>query len=119
MLFRSGALVGEDGKAIGKARKLTDSPRHSRYPALLPLGDRVLLVWSDDKDPAGRYEIFSKMLKSDLGPLGTEERITNGAGDSVFPVASFGPQGSVGVLFRDDRLGAPHVFFSGLVCQAK
>ncbi len=114
-----GAALSEDGARVTAARALTDSPRHSRYPALLPLGDRALLVWSDDKDANQGYELYSKMLDGHLASaLGPESRITRATGDSVMPYAAFGPAGDVGVLFRDDRDGGPEVYFSHLACQA-
>ncbi len=113
-----GTAIDESGRTIVPLKQLTDSTRFSRYPSLLPLGDRNLLVFADTKDSNGGYELYSKMLAKDLSTLGTERRITTATGDSIFPVASFGPQGNVGVLFRDDRLGALHVFFTNLVCQA-
>ena len=113
-----GQAFDEAGKALTPLTKLTESPRFSRYPSLLPLGDRVLLVWSDTKAGAGGYELYSKMLGADLSPKGAEQRITNAAGDSIFPVSTFGPSGDIGVLFRDDRLGSMQTYFTRLVCKA-
>jgi len=42
--------------------------------------------------------------------------VTQAPGDSVYPMASFGPNGDVGILFRDDRIGGQHVFFTRLQC---
>src|SRR5205085_5974616 len=103
-----GATFDETGKILTPLKQLTESPRFSRYPSILPLGDRILLVFSDTKDGAGGYELYSKMLDKNLVPMGTERRITNATGDSIFPMAAFGPTGDVGVLFRDDRLGDLH-----------
>jgi hypothetical protein len=114
-----GATFDESGKILTPLTKITDSPKFSRYPSILPLGDRVILVWSDTKDSAGGYELYSKMLDKNLAPLGSERRITQATGDSIFPIATFGPTGDVGVLFRDDRLGALHTYFTRLVCQAR
>jgi hypothetical protein len=114
-----GATFDESGKVLTPLTKLTESTRFSRYPSLLPLGDRVLLVFSDTKDGAGGYELYSKMLDKNLASPTTERRITNATGDSIFPIASFGPTGDVGVLFRDDRTGSLHAYFTRLVCQAK
>ncbi len=113
-----GMAFDEAGKATIPLKKLTDSPRYTRYPSLLPLGDRMLLVFSDTKDGNRGYELYSKMLDRDLTPLGAERRVTNAIGDSVFPISTFGPTGDVGVLFRDNRLGNDHVWFTRLVCQA-
>ena len=114
-----GAIIDEKGAIVVAPKKLTDSARYSRYPDLLPYGDHVLLVWSDTKDGNKGYELYSKLLDDTLASVDTEQRLTNAIGDSVFPVASSGPDGEVGVLFRDDRTGAPHVYFTRLVCETK
>ena len=51
-----------------------------------------------------------------LDPITDPVRITHGQNDSVYPKLSFGPDGNVGILFRDDRLGPQHVFFTRLGC---
>jgi hypothetical protein len=113
-----GAVVNEDGTVVVPATVLTNSPRHSRYPSLLPLGDRMLLVYSDDRDQNLGYELYSRMLTSKLAPWMPEARLTFAQGESVYPTPAFGPSGDIGVLFRDDRLSAPHVYFTRLRCQA-
>lgn len=114
-----GSAFDEKGGVLVPLTKLTESPRFSRYPTLRPLGDRVLLVWSDTKAGAGGYELFTKMLGANLEAKGAEQRITNATGDSIFPVSTFGPTGDIGVLFRDDRLGTLQTYFTRLVCKAK
>jgi hypothetical protein len=57
------------------------------------------------------------MVTRDLQWLTPEQRITSEAFDSIYPVSTFGPDGDVGVLFRDDRLdGDHHVWFTRLGC---
>src|SRR5690606_10447601 len=112
------AVVDEDGKLVVPTRAVTESPRHARYPALLSLGNRVLLVYSDDRDDNLGYELYTKMLDDKLDAVSSELRLTSAIGDSVMPKLTFGPQGEVGVLFRDDRHGRQSVFFSRLVCTA-
>jgi hypothetical protein len=58
------------------------------------------------------------MILPDLSPATPEQRLTNAPGDSFEPIGAFGPNGDVGVLFRDDRLGAPNVWFTRMLCQA-
>jgi hypothetical protein len=113
-----GATIDETGVISVAARTLTESPKFSRYPSLQPLGDRLLLVWSDTKDANKGYELYAKMLDTSLGPLDIERRITRAVGDSVFPNTTFGPTGDVGIIFRDDRIGATHTWFTRLVCAA-
>ena len=111
-----GSAVSETAAVVVPAKRLTDGPRHSRYPSLLPLGDRVLMVFSDNRDQNQGYEIYARMLDASLVPLSAETRVTQAPGDSVYPMASFGPNGDVGILFRDDRIGGQHVFFTRLQC---
>ncbi|HMI84441.1 MAG TPA: hypothetical protein VK550_10130, partial [Polyangiaceae bacterium] len=84
-------------------------------PALLPFGDRVLLVWADDRDGNEGYELYAKMLDRRLEPLGAEMRLTTSPGDSIDPIVAFGPGGDAGILFSDNRAGAPQTFFTRLV----
>jgi hypothetical protein len=51
-----------------------------------------------------------------LDPLSQERRITFAKRDSIYPMAEFGPDGNVGILFRDDRDGEQHVWFTRLGC---
>jgi hypothetical protein len=99
-----------------RAKAITQGTRHARSPALLPYGDRLLLVWADDRDANGGYELYAKMLDRRLEALGAEQRLTTARGDSLDPFLSFGPGGDVGVLFNDNRPGAPQAFFTRLRC---
>jgi hypothetical protein len=113
-----GAAVGEDGTILVPATPLTNpGPFHSRYPNLKPLGDRLLLVYSDDRDQNDGYELYARMINKDLGPIGQENRLTFAASNSTYPVAAFGADGDVGVLFRDEREGGlDHVYLTRLGC---
>lgn len=111
-----GATVTEDGTIVTPPRPITDSPRHTRYPSLLPLDDRVLLFFSDTKDQNQGYELYMKTLDVELNPVGPEIRLTEAPGDSIFPFASVGPNGDIGILFGDNRAGQMGVYFNRLVC---
>lgn len=91
--------------------------RRSRYPYLRALGDRILFVYADDRD-GGDYELYSRVVDNNLIPLSQEARITKAQGDSINPIVSFGPEGEVGVLFKDNRSGQQHVWFTRLGCSA-
>ena len=112
------ATVDEQGNILTPATAITSpGASHSRYPSLLPLGDRALVVYSDDRDNNQGYELYSRMITSDLAPLTEELRVTNATFDSVVPITAFGPEGNVGILFRDDRdEGFHHVWFTQLGC---
>lgn len=112
------AVVAEDGSILVPPTSVSNpGPFRSRYPYLRPLGDRLLLVYADDRDQNNGYELYSRMITSTLGPLTPETRLTFAQQDSIYPIAAFGPEGDVGILFRDDRdNGAHHVFFTRLGC---
>lgn len=114
------AAVAEDGTVLVPATPVTSPGTfRSRYPYLRPLGDRLLLVYSDDRDQNDGYELYSRMIGADLAPLTDEKRLTVDTMDSIYPIAAFGPEGDVGILFRDDRdNGEHHVFFMKLGCVA-
>lgn len=119
-----GAVVGAGGSVRVPAKPVSNPPSNarSRYPAMRALGDRVLFVYSDDRDQNQGYELYSRMLDASLEPLpsglSAEQRITTAGGDSIYAKPAFGPDGDVGVLFRDDRDGAQHVWFTRLGCFA-
>ncbi len=111
------AVVNEDGVVVAPPRAVTSTPRHSRYPSLLGYGDRVLLVWSDDRDENLGYEVYATLLDQSLARLSAEMRLTDAQGDSVGPLAAFGPSGDVGIVFRDDRNSSPQTYFTALRCK--
>jgi len=113
--------IDETGKVLTPPTKVSDpgTTHRSRYPQVLPLGDRLLFFYADDRDGNQGYELYSRMVSADLSPMGAERRLTNAPFDSIYPIPAFGPTGDVGVLFRDDRLnGAQHVYFTRLSCNA-
>ena len=112
-----GAVRDELGREVVSAKVITSGNLHARTPALLPFGDRVLLVWADDRDSNAGYELYAKMLDRRLEPLGPEQRLTTARGDSIDPVLAFGPGGDVGILFSDNRPGVPQTFFTRLGCM--
>jgi len=111
-----GAVRDELGGELVAAKPIAQTSGHARYPALLPYGDRALLVWSDDRDNNLGYELYGKTLDNKLGTLTPEKRLTSAIGDSVDPTLSFGPRGEVGVLFGDNRTGTKQVYFTHLEC---
>jgi hypothetical protein len=75
------------------------------------------MVYADDRDQNNGYELYSRMLATDLQPLSDEQRLTNAPFHSHSPVPTFGPDGNVGILFEDERdNGADHVWFTRLGC---
>jgi hypothetical protein len=114
-----GALRDPAGLAVGPPRRLTMDGGFSRYPQLLPLGDRVLLVWADDRVGA-QYSLFARTLDANLNPRTPEAQLTQLSpgmrNAAVYPLLARGPEGDVGVLYRDQRDGRIQTWFTRLRC---
>jgi hypothetical protein len=112
-----GATVNERGNIQNAARPLTYGTAFARSPSLISLGDRVLLVWSEFEN--GHYQLYSKILSSELDEILPPKRITSGTGDSLEPSVAFGPNGDVGILFERRAQQGWQVYFQRLVCSVK
>ncbi len=110
-----GAVRSPSGPELVAPARLSSDPGFSRYPTLIALGDRVLTIWSDDRGGDG-YDLYARVFDAALRPLTAEQRVTRAARDSVYPLAALGPDGDVGVLFRDQREGRWQVRFTRLQC---
>jgi len=112
-----GATLGASGQSLVPARRLTRDSGYSRYPHWLPRGDRLLLVWGDDR-VAARYALWAQEFSPQLEPLGAALQVTPTAptAASVSPLLSHGPGGDIGVLFRDQRDGRIATWFTRLQC---
>ncbi len=113
-----GAVRSPSGSEILAPIKLSMDRGFSRYPSLVALGDRVLVVWADDRSGDG-YDVWARMFSAELQPLSTEQRVTMAPRDSVYPLAELGPNGDVGILFRDQREGRWRVRFTRLQCAIR
>ena len=116
------AVVEQSGVVSAPATAISaPAGGQSRYPHLRALGDRVLAIYQDNRD-TGKYELYARMVDNKLQPITPEQRITFSPNDSTGPIAAFGPEGSVGVLFQDyDSATSPaqqQVFFTRLGCVA-
>jgi hypothetical protein len=59
-------------------------------------------------------------LTPDLDPLGDARLVTPTDEEAYAPLAAFGPQGEIGVLFtgRPGATGQPQVLFTSISCDA-
>ena len=112
-----GTVVDGQGQIIVPPANIAVSSGQSRDPTLLALGDRVLFLYADNRDANGGYELYARTLWADLGNLSPPMRVTNAQGDSVNPHTAFATDGTVLVIFRDDRGPTPAVFETGLACS--
>jgi hypothetical protein len=113
-----GSVLSETGEELVPPKGLTEPAEFARYHTVVPLGDRVLLLWS--QWATDRYEIFSRELTPDLEPMSDAHLVTQASLEAYAPIAAFGPEGEVGVMFtgRADAKGQPQVFFTSLSCNA-
>jgi hypothetical protein len=111
-----GMALDENGAALTPVRELTFGARFARSHAILPLGDRLLLIWADDHD--GNYELYAKVLTPDLNEQEPRFRITTTASVTLSPAAALGPGGDVGILFDDWQSGSRQTYFTRLECRS-
>lgn len=112
-----GSLIDQDGGVVVAPQQIVEPGPggHAKFSSIRALGDRALLVYSDDSG-ADDYELWARMFDGALNPLEEERRVTFAQGVSGYQRTAFGPDGTLGILFRDDRLGAQHVWFTRLGC---
>ena len=90
---------------------------YGRDVALLGVGRRLAVAWADDRNDARTFEIYLQTFDAALRPAGAAIRVTNAAGDSVFPVlAAFGTTDAV-LAWNDGRDGLAQVYGRALQCR--
>jgi len=111
-----GSVLAENGDELIAPRPLTEAAAFARYHSLVPLGDRFMLFWSEWRD--GHYAIYSNELTPELEPLGLARRVTAAGEEGFAPLAAFGPQGELGVLFTGrSSSGQPQALFTSVSCD--
>lgn len=111
-----GAAVDDAGPVVPPT-PLTSEAEFARTSTVLSFGDRLLLIWAADYGDG--YDLYGQLLSKDLTPHAAAFRITDEPAGTVQPVAAFGPDGDVGILFEDRRAGGWGVYFKRLRCVAK
>ncbi len=110
------AVMSAGGELLVEPRAVTEPAAFARYHTILPLGDRLLLLWSEWAE--GRYNIRSRELSAELEPLGEAVVVTDFASDAYGPVAALGDD-EIGVLFTafPESGGPQQVFFTRMSCD--
>jgi hypothetical protein len=111
------AVVGADGVVLKYGTPITSGASHARSHTMLSLGDRFVLIWTDDLD--GNYELYSQTMDADLNVLRPRERITFDTAETLWPSAVLTDGGGIGVLFDDWRSGARQVYYTRLECTSQ
>ena len=112
-----GAVVDQQGRIRAPERAITGGATFARSLGLLSFGDRFLLLWADDHDKPGLYQLSMQFFAPDLTPLATRLRVTTTAEDTLAPALSFGPSG-VGVLYEDWLPAGRETYFTAINCNA-
>ncbi len=112
-----GAVTSPDGTIVVPATDISQTPLQARDAAVFAFGDRNLFVYADNRDQNDGYELYEHELSADFSTeLSPPKRVTVAPGDSIEPALSFAANGTVLVVFRDDRGPNPAVFETGLQC---
>ncbi len=111
-----GAAIDESGAVLQAPRPVTSGASFARTQSLLSLGNEVLLLWADDYDEYGNYELYAQTLDASLSVVSPRARITDTPGATLGPSAVLGPGGDVGIIYEDESAGAWSVHFSRLGC---
>jgi hypothetical protein len=109
-----GAVVTEQGELIAGPEPITSGASYARAHDTLSLGDRFLLMWSDDY--YGNYEISAKVLDLALGELEPRRRLTSDDNDTIGVESVLGEAGRVGLVLDDWRSGTHQAYFSTIGC---
>lgn len=110
------AAFDVNGKLLLAPQPVTSGAKFARFPDALSLGDRLLLVWSDDHD--GNFEVYWEVLGPDLSVRESRQRLTFTPTDSQYPTLAAGPDGTIGVMFEDFPEGSRQVYLTSLECGA-
>ena len=106
-----GRSSARTGSIVTPLVNIAESPSQARDPSMFAFGDRILFVYADDRDQNDGYELYTREMSADLTrQSATHTRHGDATGDSVEPILSFAADGTVLVLFRDDRGPTPAVF---------
>lgn len=98
----------DDGASWGTEVRLTFADDDSDHGAMIGAGSGVHLAWHDSRDPTNR-EIYYRPSSDSGASWGSEERVTNIAGDSGTPLPAVSDN-YVHVLFGDTRSGSLQVW---------
>jgi hypothetical protein len=110
--------LSEDGAIELAERPIATSPGFARSFAVLPLGDRMLLIWGETPNQGqnATYALMAQTISADLKALDEKAKITNIADSALAPVISPGGDGTIGVAFSVVKGGNMQAHFMRLLC---
>lgn len=103
------------GRVLSPPRPITAGASIARGPSIVGLGDRFVLLWSDDRFSSGLLELSIQTFTNDLVAIDGQQQITALGTDSRDPVGVLGG-GALGILFWSRLTGPWHTYFAALRC---
>jgi len=107
--------VDDAGRTLGSPRPITIGAGVARSPSIVGLGDRFMLLWTDDRYSPKLLELSMQTFLNDFSALDVQQQITTLDSDSLDPVGVLGG-GALGILFRSHLSGPWHTYFTALRC---
>jgi len=91
------------------AKQISQSPYFAAYPSITANNGKVYIFWEDGRDKA--VEIYMRIIENDS--IYPEQRITSNDGYFSYGIHSVsGSDGSVHIVWTDERDGYPQVYYS-------
>ena len=115
------AAVEESTNAVFGGHPVTFGFSFARAPALVSLGDRVVLVFSG-AGPDGAYELYAAVVQRRRSArLPPATRLTTSPEQSLFAYGARGPDGSIGIVFDESDETPPETsrrpYFMSVGCH--
>jgi hypothetical protein len=98
----------DGGVTWGAETRLTNDAAYSTYPSLAVSGANVHLVWYDTRD--GNSEIYYKLSTNGGVSWGTDIRLTNDPGTSLYPFIVIS-NSVLHVIWADNRDGNYEIYY--------
>jgi len=109
-----GAALDDRGLVLA-AGPITMGDVNAKDRALVSLGDRVLVIWSAKPDDPTPYQLYFEIISArDLSVIVPRQLLVSSTSRLSEPIATLGPTGDIGVMFKDDTLD--QVYFTHLGC---
>src|SRR4030043_377961 len=90
-------------------KRLTNQAGTSKYPAIAVYGSNIYVVWHDDPQETGNYQIYFKK-SDDGGVTWTRKKLTSNSSVSLCPAIAVDGS-NIYVVWYDYRLGSPEIYF--------
>lgn len=110
-----GAVFDEQANTVVAPVALASGASRLGSHSAISLGDRLLVVWSDDS--SGNYDLYWQTFDSRLEPIGERAAITANPSETIRPSLAVSASGSVGVSYEDFADGSKQVYFTRLLCE--